>query len=157
MRFPITVIKINCDSSHCDFWDTMKSFCNFSECTFECALGHPVDLSTCRGAQQAVQPHKQQGYEQQQQHDVRASDLRSTVVTGRPPRDLQDGRRGCRLAGDETGLQSFHVLIVWWLYAIIDCLPPPDSLGSLPHCGAGHLSASLLRGTIEAWSGPWNI
>lgn len=33
-------------------------------------------------------------------------------------------------------------------------LPPPDSVGSLPHCGAGHLSPSLLGGTIGAWSCP---
>lgn len=37
---------------------------------------------------------------------------------------------------------------------IASSLPPPDSLGSLPHCGAGHLSLSLLGGTIGAWSCP---
>ena len=43
------------------------------KCTFERTLGHPVDLSTCRGPQQATQPREQQW--SQQQHGVSASDL----------------------------------------------------------------------------------
>lgn len=57
----------------------------------------------------------------------------------------------------EMSLQCFQVLVVWQLYAFTNCLPPPDCLGSFPNCGAGHLSVSLLRGTIDAWSGPWYI
>lgn len=49
-----------------------------SKNTFQCTLGHPVDLSACWGSQQAVEYQKQQRY--QQQHGVRASELRSTVT-----------------------------------------------------------------------------
>lgn len=135
---------------------TIQNLCKFRKITFECTLGHPVDLSTCRGSQgQAVESHKQQWY--QQQHGVRASDLHSTVTTSRQAGDTLNDQKGCRDAGAEARLQCFQVLVVWLFSAILNWLRPPDSLDSLPHCGAGHLSVSLLRGTIGAWSGPWYI
>ena len=59
-----------------------NSYKRFRENTFECTLGHPVDLPTCWGTQQTVQPRKQKWY-QQQQHGVRTSDLHSTVTANR--------------------------------------------------------------------------
>lgn len=51
----------------------LKSKRTDKKTTFERTLGHPVDLSPCRGSQQAAESRKQQRYEQQQ-HGVRTSD-----------------------------------------------------------------------------------
>lgn len=126
--------------------------------TFECTLRHPVDLSSCRGSQQAVESRKQQRYEQQQ-HGVRTSDppLRDDDNKQTDRRHAERVGRGCRGAEDESGRQRLQLPVIWLLSAIASCLPPPDSLGSPPHCGAGHLSASSLGGTIGAGSAPQYI
>lgn len=100
--------------------------------TFQCTLGHPVDFSTCWGSEQQVQPREQQRYEQQ--HGVRTSDVLRDVKTNRP-------------AGEHVGKPEEDAEVLEMRPAFCGGLTlsggsPPVSLGSLPHCGAGHLSAN---------------